>query len=26
VIMAIIGTQVAGLSAMAGYHFRQLFK
>lgn len=26
VIMTIIGSQVAGLSAMAGYHFRQLFK
>lgn len=25
-IMAIIGSQVAGLSATAGYHFRQLFK
>jgi hypothetical protein len=25
-IMAIIGSQVAGLSAMAGYHFRQLLK
>jgi hypothetical protein len=26
VIMAIIGSQVAGLSATAGYHFRQFFK
>ncbi|WP_394992064.1 hypothetical protein [Emticicia sp.] len=26
VIMAIIGSQVAGLSATAGYHFRQLLK
>ncbi len=26
VIMAIIGSQVAGLSATAGYYFRQLFK
>jgi hypothetical protein len=25
-IMTIIGSQVAGLSATAGYHFRQLFK
>jgi hypothetical protein len=25
-IMALIGSQVAGLSATAGYHFRQLFK
>ena len=25
-IMAIIGSQVAGLSATAGYHFRQFFK
>ena len=25
-IMTIIGSQVAGLSAIAGYHFRQLFK
>ena len=25
-IMAIIGSQVAGLSAMAGFHFRQFFK
>lgn len=25
-IMTLIGSQVAGLSATAGYHFRQLFK
>lgn len=26
IIMTLIGSQVAGLSATAGYHFRQLFK
>ena len=26
IIMTLIGSQVAGLSAIAGYHFRQLFK